>query len=346
MKPKRQWQLWIGLMVSGVALVLALRKVDLRQVAETLAQADYLYLIPAVVGSVAGLAARAVRWQVLLGSEVSFSRCFWVTNIGYLVSNVFPFRLGDPARAVVIGQRGKVSTAAALSTVVVERVLDMLTVMALLAGLTPFVSGAGGAMSAGLIAGGAALAASAVLLLMAFRPDWGRWAVRAVLGWVSRLGLRLNSERWVHTLDDLLEGLAPLRSRQSGLASLVWSVATWAGVVASYWSMIRAFLPQPPVLSAPFLVCVAALGMAVPASPGAMGVFQATVRYGLTEAFSVPIDQAITIAFGIHIIQYVLGCVLGLVGLGRESLSLGWLRTQASDASRGPDMGLQIEEAE
>jgi hypothetical protein len=261
---------------------------------------------------------------------VSFSRSFWVTNIGYLVSNVLPFRLGDPARAVVIGRGGEVSTAAALSTVVVERVLDMLTVMFLLAALTPFVSGAGSALNAGLFAGVAALVASAVLLLLAFRPDWGRWMLQWGLGWISKVGVKLRSERWLQAMDGLLEGLAPLRSGRRGVALLVWSAVTWAGIVAFYWFMIRAFLPQPPMLAAPFLVCVAALGMAVPASPGALGIFQAAIRYGLTEVFSVPVDQAITVAFGIHIVQYVLGCLLGLIGLGRESLSLGWLRTQAA----------------
>ncbi len=330
MKSRQKWQLWGSLVISGVALVLALRKVDLREVIETLAQAEYVYLVPATVATVVGLATRAVRWRVLLGPEVSFIRTFWVTNIGYLVSNVLPFRLGDPARAVVIGQSGQASTAAALSTVVVERVLDMLTVMVLLAALTPFVSGAGSAMSAGVFAGAAALAASAVLLLFAFRPDWGRQIVRWGLGWVSRLGFKLDSERWLHTLDGLFEGLAPLRSGRRGIALLVWSAVTWAFIVAFYWSVLRAFMPQPPALAAPFLVCLAALGMAVPASPGAVGIFQAAIRYGLTEAFAVPVDQAITIAFGIHIVQYVLGCLLGLIGLGRESLSLSWVRAQAA----------------
>jgi uncharacterized protein (TIRG00374 family) len=330
MKSKRQWQFWGGLVISGVALVLALQKVNLREVAETLAQAEYIYLIPAVVAAVLGVVARAVRWRVLLGSEVSFIRSFWVTNIGYLVSNVLPFRLGDAARAVVIGRSGEVSTAAALSTVVVARVLDMLTVMMLLAALTPFVSGAGRAMNAGLFAGGATLLALVVLLLFAFRPDWGRWIVRWGLGLVSKLVPKLNSERWLQALDGLFEGLAPLRSGRRGIALVIWSVITWGWIVAFYWSVLRAFMLQPPVLAAPFLVCLAALGMAVPASPGAVGIFQAAIRYGLTEAFSVPVDQAIAIAFGIHIVQYVLGCLMGLIGLGRESLSLSWLRRQAA----------------
>jgi uncharacterized protein (TIRG00374 family) len=238
---------------------------------------------------------------------------------------------------VVVGRDEEISIAAALSTVVVERVLDMLTVMALLAGLIPFVGGAGSAVSAGLVAGVAALAASAVLLVLAFRPDWGRWIAQQVLTRVSRLGL--NSARWMAVLEDLLDGLAPLRSKRRGVALLAWSVATWAGIVAFYWFMMRAFLPKPPALAASFLVCIAALGMAVPASPGAVGVFQAAIRYGLTEVFAMPTDQAITIAFGIHTFQYVLGCLLGLIGLGQESLSLGWLRAQVARGENSEEMG-------
>jgi len=327
---KKQWKLWVGLVVSAAALALALRGIDLRQVAKTLAQAEYLYLVPATVAMLAYLVARSIRWRLLLGPQVSLARCFWVTNVGYLVSNVLPFRLGDPARAVVIGRGGQVSTVAALSTVVVERVLDMLMVVALLAGVTPFVSGIGSAMTAGLVAGAAALAALAVLVILAFRPDWGRRIVRRVLGWIPRL----DSERWARVLDGLFEGLAPLRSGRKGLALLAWSVVTWTLVVAYYWALMRAFLPRPPVLAAPFLVCVAGLGMAVPSSPGAVGVFHAVARYGLTVPFNVPVDQAVTVAFAIHAFQYLAMCLLGLAGLARESISLGWLRTQVSSAEK------------
>jgi hypothetical protein len=315
---KRRWQFAIGLVISLVALVLALVGIDLSEVARALAEADYLWLIPTALGILAYLFARAVRWRLLLGPQVSLSRCFWVTNIGYLVSNVLPFRLGDPARAVVIGRSGEVSTAAALSTVVVERVLDMVMVVLLLAGLAPFIAGAG------LIAGGAALAALAVLVTLAFRPEWGRQAVRWALGRVPRLDV----ERWAGRFDGLFEGLAPLRSGRRGLGLLLWSVVAWFWVVFFYWTLLRAFLPRPPTLAAPFLVCVIGLGMAVPSSPGTVGVFHAVARYALTVPFDVPAGQAVTIAFAAHAFQYLMMCALGLIGLARESISLGWVREQ------------------
>ncbi len=341
---KKQWRLWVGLLISGVALVLALVGIDLDQVGQVLAQAEYAYLVPAAVGMVAYMAARAVRWRLLLGPDVSFSRCFWVTNIGYLVSNVLPFRLGDPARAVVVAQGGGISTGAALSTVVVERVLDMLMVVALLAGVTPFIGGIGDTVLAGAVAGGAAVAALGGMMLLAFRPEWGRALVRRTLAWLP--WPKLDVERWVGVVDGLFEGLAPLRSGRRTLALLGWSVVTWGCVVLFYWTLMRAFLPHPPLLAAPFLVCVVGLGMAIPSSPGAMGVFHAVARYGLTVPFDVPTDQAVTVAFAIHTFQYVLGCLLGLVGLWREGLSLGWLRAQAVSVEKSVEKSAVEEHTE
>jgi uncharacterized membrane protein YbhN (UPF0104 family) len=329
-------QLGIGIGISIVALYLALLGIDLPQVKLALSQAEYVYLIPAALAVLAGVAARSVRWQLLLGPGVSLERTFWVTGIGYLASNVLPFRLGDPIRAVVIGRGNSVSTASALSTVVVERVLDMLTVVTLLAGLAPFIGGAGKTMGAGMTAGSVALLAWVVLMVMAFRPGWGQWLARQFLQWVPGLDL----DRWMHIVDGLFEGLVPLRSGRRWAGLLIWSLLTWACVTGSFWSMLRAFLTDFQALTAPFLVSVAALGMAVPASPGAVGVFQATIRYGLTEVFEVPVDRAIAVAFGIHIVQYVLGCLLGLIGLWRESLSLSWLRDQvAMKRGAGLDLG-------
>ena len=307
-------------------MVFAVYKVDWRQVAETFAQAQYVYLLPALAVVLLYLLARAVRWRILLGSQVSLSRCFWIGNVGYLVSNVFPLRLGDPARAVIVGQGGQVSIAAALSTVVVERVLDMLMVVLILAGVAPFVTGVGDAVSMGVVAGALALTALAVLILLAFRPDWGRWLVRRVLGWVPRI----DRERWQRTLDGLFDGLAPLRSWRRGLALLAWSAVTWACVVGYYWALLRAFMPRPPILAAPFMVSAIGLGMAVPSTPGAMGLFHAIARYALVIPFGVPTGQAVSIAFASHAFQYILILILGLIGLAREGLSFARLRADVS----------------
>jgi len=354
----RKWRLWIGIAISLVCLALALAGIEWDQVGVALRRADWRYLIPAAASLLAYLLARSVRWRILLGPEVSLAEAFAVTNVGYLVSNVLPFRLGDPARAVAIGLGGKVRTSAALSTVVVERVLDMLMVVLLLALTVPFVGEAGWMREAGMLGGAAALAALAVLVVLAQRPEWGQrvlqWGlarVRGVLpspsvgggvGGGGRTGRacpepatsvvegRSRGERWARTLGGLLDGLAALRSARRTAGLLVWSVVVWVFVVGYYFAMLWAFLDRPSLVEGSFLTCAIGLGMALPAAPGAVGVFHSVARYALQLPFGVLEEEAVLVAFASHAFQYVLVCLLGLVGLAQQNLSFGRLRSDVA----------------
>jgi uncharacterized protein (TIRG00374 family) len=334
---KKRWWLWVCLAVSAVALVLALLGIDLREAVESLAGARYVYLAPAGISLLAYLVVRSIRWWVMFEADVSFWRCFWVTNIGYLISNVFPFRLGDPARAVAIGVgsrvNGRAAVSAALSTVVVERVLDMLMVVLLLAITLPFVKQAGWMQGAGVVAGIAAMAALAAMVVVALWPDW----IRRLARWCLERAKRLNAERWLGVLDGLLDGLSALRSPRRLVALLAWSVVTWVFVVGYYWAMLWAFLNHPPLVQGSFLTCAVGLGMAVPAAPGAMGVFESVARYALELPFGVLEEQAIAIAIASHAFQYVLSNLMGLIGLAQLGLSLGQLRADAAALESADD---------
>jgi uncharacterized protein (TIRG00374 family) len=315
----------IGVAISLICLVLALAGIEWHRAGEALRRADWRYLLPAGAGLLGYLLARANRWRTLLGRRVGLGDTFSVTNIGYLVSNVLPFRLGDPARAVAIGLDGKVKVSTALSTVVVERVLDMLTVVLLLAITVPFVGEAGWTRRAGLLGGLVGLVTMGLLVSLAVRPEWGR----RVLHWVLARLLRTDSERWLRVFDDLLEGLAALGSIRGVGALLAWSIITWGFTVGHYFAMLRAFIDAPSVIEASFLTCATGLGMALPSSPGAIGVFHSTARYALQLPFGVPVETAVVVAFASHTFQYMVMSVLGLMGLVQRNLSLGRLRSDA-----------------
>lgn len=321
----RTWKLIIGIAISLICLVLALAGIDWRQAGEALRRAEWRYLLPAGGALLGYLLARANRWQILLGPQVGLGDAFSVTNIGYLISNVLPFRLGDPARAVAIGLGGKVKVGVALSTVVVERVLDMLMVVLLLAVTLPFVGEAGWTRKAGLLGGVTGLAALALLLSLAVRPERGKQVVARLLGqlpWIDR-------GRWLGVTGDLLEGLAALGSSRGLAALLGWSVITWLLTVGHYFAILRAFIDRPSVVEASFLTCATGLGVALPSSPGAMGVFHSTARYALQLPFGVAVETAVAVAFASHTFQYVVMCLLGLIGLVRQNLSFGQLRSDA-----------------
>lgn len=321
----RKRRVALGVVVSLICLGLAVAGIEWPRVGEAVQRADWRYLLPAGLALLGFLLARSVRWRVLLGSQVGLGQAFWVTNIGYLVSNVLPFRLGDPARAVAIGLGGKVKVSAALSTVVVERVLDMLTVVLLLAVTAPFVSTAGWIRRAGLLGGVLGLLIMALLVVLARRPAWGMSAA----GWVLERVPAINKGRWLEWFQGLMDGLGALRSVQRTAAVMAWSVAVWALTVGHYLAMLRAFIARPSVVEASFLTSATGLGMALPSSPGAVGVFHSVARYALELPFGVAAETAVLVAFGSHTFQYVSACLLGLIGLGHQNLSLAALRAGA-----------------
>jgi len=318
----RRWRLWVGIALSLVCLALALIGIEWNRVAVALQRADWRYLVPAIGALILFLITRSIRWRILLGPEVSLADAFAVTNIGYLISNVFPFRLGDPARAVAIGLRGKVKVSTALSTVVVERVLDMLTVVVLLGVTVPFVGQAGWTREAGIVGGAAAAVGLATLTVLARRPDWGQRLLRWALGHVPRI----DRERWSRALSGFLDGVAALGSARTAVKLVLWSAVIWTSSALYYWAVLRAFVERPLWVEASFLTCAVGLSVALPSSPGAIGVFQTVARYALQLPFGMPAETAIAVAFGSHALLYITMCLLGLIGLAHQNLSWKRLR--------------------
>ena len=91
----------------------------------------------AAVSMTTFMVLRAVRWRFMLNSglesarRVSYGQVFHIQNIGYMLTNILPFRLGDVARAVLIGSVPSLSISRGLSTMVAERVFDLAFILLL-----------------------------------------------------------------------------------------------------------------------------------------------------------------------------------------------------------------------
>ncbi len=305
---KKGVQILIALIFSVVGLVLALRQVRFQDLVLALRQARWGWLVVTTGCMIASLGFRAWRWRILLDDQISVAESFGLLNIGYLVSDVLPLRLGDPARAVAIGMRRPVTVAAALSSVVVERTLDLLTVALFLVLTLPFIT-VGDSVYAGLASGGAALALLLALVLMARFPTQLESLARRLL---ERLPLG-EPERWLAPLRDILDGLQVLRSPRRGLMLGVLSLSIWAAIAAFQLALQRAMLyqamPAQPLLVAVTATWATALGMAVP-SQGGIGGYHAAATWALM-LFGV--SRSYAAAFGIvgHGIGYLLGVILG-----------------------------------
>ena len=317
----KQWRRAIpGLVISALALIAVLALSDPRTLWQAL-RAVPLGVLAAAAGLLAAsLMLRALAWRWLLGRRVTWSEAFWALSAGYLVNNVIPFRAGEATRALLIAPRAKVSFWHALSTVLVERLLDVVMLAGMLVGALPWVLDLPWARRTSWAFGGGAL--GVLLALMALARYRGVIA-QAVTAWQARrprAGWVNTLARWALTALDGLEALtSPL--------TLVWVVAlmlaSWAVQIVAYGMTLRALVPQASYLWAAFVLGSVGMGIAVPSAPGGLGVMEGVMVFVL-GALGVDASVALAFALAMHAVYYVVTGVLGWIGA--MAYGMNWRR--------------------
>ncbi len=246
--------------------------------------------------------------------------------IGFMGNNVLPFRMGELMRCYAVTRLAGARFTAALSSVAVERVFDGLTVVALLvvglvtAGLPANVEVAGVAVRRIATVSGLVMAAALAggLLLVAF-PLVAEKIVRRL---VPSAAL---ADRLVGMVEGIRHGLGVLRLPSRAAQVVAWSVAMWLLNAAAFFVMFSAFDIPVNFGGALLLQGVVVFGIAVPSTPGYVGVFEAAIKAVLL-VFGVDGDRAIAYAVTYHVTTFLPIVALGAWSLLRTSLHLSELR--------------------
>ncbi len=327
---KGRWPIFIvGLLVSAALLWYALRGLDWTEIQSALQGANYWWLVPGVVIYFVSVWFRAWRWGFLLRSSkrVSANRLFPVVVIGYMGNDILPFRLGEVLRAYVLWRREKINIGTTLTTAVLERLFDGLTmVLFVLFGLL-FVPLSDFLSQLVIVASAVFVGALAVFLFLAARPDLLQRIARFVIE-------RLVPARLRSPLLDLVEGvIAGLESLRRGRDVLVlFGVTLWVWILETgkYWLVSLAF----PDLHLPYtgiLLMGGAVNLltALPSLPGYIGTFEIGIK--ILESIGAPSASAGSYILVLHAILLVPVTLLGLVFMAMEGVQ--WTEVwQAQDS--------------
>jgi uncharacterized protein (TIRG00374 family) len=292
---------------------LALRTVPVDKLASALSQANYLWLAPTLLLQFLSTLLRAERWRVLLNRRVTLVESFWAYSVGFVFTNIFPFRLGEPARIAVLAGQRRLPVVEVAATVGVERLLDIISVVVILLAVLPFMSIPSEVIQAEILFGAGAITGLSVIFILVKSSDQSEAFLRRQLGAILPTYADAIMARWV----ELVRGAAVLTHRSIGLQAIGWSIAAWLCSIGIQWTIMRAFQPTAGLLEAAFMVAALALAIAVPAGPGFIGVYQWIGQQSLVRPF--PQLYTASIALGIaitaHLAYYLFTTGLGLIGL-------------------------------
>lgn len=314
----RSWLKLLAVIAVSIAFfIFFLRSVDLDEVLDSLAGANYAYVVPGLALFAVSVVFRALRWRVFLAPyhDLSTRQLMPSVLIGYAGNNLLPLRAGELVRAENLAQQHEVPRMRTFGCLLMERLFDGL-VLALLVLWGSLIVDVGAAYRgiALLLAAGTAFG-FIFCTAIANRPQ--------LLNFVSSIRIPLLGDGLREKVGSLgssfFSGFAVLTNAGRFGVAIIATAGAWSFELAMYWFIARAFDLDASLLTIAFAGAAANVGLSVPLAQGGVGPFQILATEALTKA-GVAKASAAAYALALHFFLIVPVSLVGLVVLWRTTL--------------------------
>jgi len=329
---KRIIFLTIGLLISVVALYFAFRDFDLGKVWEAVGNVRLEYFLLMVIPYILTFMTKVWRWRLMFHpdeKQAPQSILFGALMISYIP---LPFRAGEVARGIVASNRTGIPAPRVFSTIVVEKVLDVLALLFFLGISLPFVGLPKELQGPAIVLGAGVLALTVMILALVLRPDLARKFIHVMARRLPpRFGPRIETAG-----DQVLQGLTPLSNPPIAFRLGLWSIATWGVNMVTVYLMLLAFNVVVTPMAAVVLVVVTNLSMAIPSAPGYVGPFEFAV-VSVLSILNVPLAEAQSFALIYHFVGLVPVALLGVFAAIQLGVGMSTFQRPAHEGPSGEE---------
>ena len=328
-----------GLIVTAIvlaALVLfALSRLNVGRIGHALITATPGWILLALLLMGMSLVLRSVSWHQTLRAALPDTAIAWppvirATMIGVMASAVFPGRIGEPSRVLVLTRRldgpNRRLLPVVAGTVFSQTLINLLALGVLVAVtftsvplVRDHVSGVATALVVPL----------AICAVVVFGPR------------LLALGRRSGSDRIARAADAVAHmlglarrGLTVFARPRFGVAAVSSQLAAWAlQWLACYVVMLSLGLQAEAGLAAAAAILLAVNVSAIlPATPSNVGVFQAACL-GVLSAYGVGSGPGLAYGIILQAVEVLTALILGVPALLGENLSWGDIRPRRGDSA-------------
>lgn len=315
---QRLWtnpKILLGFVLSGLLTWLALRGTDLTEIVHALAAVELPALFWSILLTYLVLWLRSQRWRMLLQGigPVSARQVFRASLLGYTINYLLPIRVGELVRAYQVGSQAGFSRSAALATVVVERLIDVLSILLIFACISPFLS----------------LPAQHGHLLTLLHSGAFLFSLAGIIALLMILIFRRHTELLAQGLDRWFANIAPGIARQAwrisafaeglhwgqGYLALLrlgaYTLLIWLLTVAQILVLADGMGLDIPWIAGWLVLVALAVGVSLPSAPGMVGTFHYATLVVLL-IYAVPRPAALSYAILLHAVSMLPIILLGL----------------------------------
>ncbi|MEW5805815.1 MAG: lysylphosphatidylglycerol synthase transmembrane domain-containing protein [Acidobacteriota bacterium] len=326
---KRYRNILIGVAISLFFLCVFLRKVDPGEVWEGIKGSSLSLISLSILVGLSQNVFRCIRWRYLLmpiKNRIGFYNLISTTIIGYMVSWIIPGRIGELVRPVLLGQREGISKSSAVATIVIERLMDGMTVVflfgiSLLVFQGTFSTQSKELLKAASYGGILFTLFSIALFLLLILLVWKKDRIMIFVEEREKRSSNVILNKILMMMRSFIEGASVLKEIRIIFISLTYSFVIWLIIGAGIWLSLKATHLSIPIIGIFTLLPLLVLGISIP-TPGGVGTYHEAMQIGLMGFFEVSRDAATSTAIVVHGITIIPVILLGLAFLWIDGLTL------------------------
>ena len=256
--------------------------------------ASYSFILLAIFLLNITVIIRAFRWNILLPYKVKTYKLYKIQLIGYFLNNILPFKLGEILKSLVLSNETKNSNSDVLSSVVVEKFLDLISLLVfslICLLISPVVDIGETSLFFLVFIIGMIIILSLVILLL-----------------VKYLFQNLKS------VDNFFQNLKMMKERlslQEIILSNIYGTIIWLVYWMNVHLIFKAFDFNIEAYESLLILVVASIINSIPSLPGAVGTFHLGLR-SVIEGLNILNINAESLITILHLYGYL---SLSLVGL-------------------------------
>jgi glycosyltransferase 2 family protein len=322
----KKWQIWLGLLISVVFIVVAFRGLDFREILISIQSAEIIWILPAIPVYFLGLWFRAYRWKIFLKpiSDLQTHQLFPVVAIGYMGNNIYPARLGELVRSAILKKDENIPVSASLATIIIERIFDGIVMLGFIILNLSVVSLMTHSIEIKQTVDSVAtwgtsifLFAFLIFMLSAFFPI-------ASAGLINKITAKILPQKYSQPINTIVEkffsGIRALSSPIQTIYALMVTIVIWLIETLFYWIIMQAFPFDVSFGTLMLLSGFLNLFTIIPSSPGYIGTFDAP-GIALLTALGIESQNAAGYTLLLHAALWLPVTVLGAIFFLQKGIS-------------------------
>lgn len=302
-------QVIAGIVISIVCLYFAFRGINIKESLEVVKNINILYFVISLILSIIIIALRGLRWEcfIPLKKHIKKRTVVMATYIGYMGNNILPAKLGEVARAYILGVKEDVSKSALIASVVTERLFDVITGGVILCLSVIFIPNLPQTVTYAAIA---LFVLSIVGFLVLIFLVWKRDFAHKVFHKVFAILPKNIGDKLILFSCNFIDGIGFKNDAKHIFLIFFYTILYLIGQILTISFLLMAFDIKASPIIALFTFAVGGFGFAVPSAPSGIGPFEWAIIFGLSL---IGVDRAVAAPYAL--VYHMMG-ILPIIVIG------------------------------